>query len=194
MKPELAEKLNRLPVRLLADDVRLGKGLGNELGFFVFDYFPAYELEIREQIPNVVAKLRSADPSYRTASVNVFDQIIGVLEDQDLLGRVRSLEAEFGADEAMEAIRMAAPAEDVARRIVQHHPPASTDLYLLHGIGTSYPFLRAHTLLSNLHSPIHGKPVILFFPGQYTGRRLVLFGSLTDDNYYRAFRLFDEPC
>jgi len=194
MNSALADRLNDLPMRLLADDVRHGKGLGNELGFFIFDYSPEYELEMRSQLPRVLARLKATEPTYRVVSINILMEIKGVLEDHDLLGKAIELERELGPDEALEAIRNAATAQDVAARIVRQFPPESTDLYLVHGVGSSYPFLRAHALLSNLHSILRGRPLVLFFPGRFTGRRLVLFGKLHDDHYYRAFRLFQEPC
>jgi len=33
------------------------------------------------------------------------------------------------------------------------------------------------------------KPLVMFFPGRYDGQTLRLFGTLKDDNYYRAFKL-----
>jgi len=32
-------------------------------------------------------------------------------------------------------------------------------------------------------------PVVMFFPGEYSGQDLHLFGTVKDDNYYRAFQL-----
>ena len=32
-------------------------------------------------------------------------------------------------------------------------------------------------------------PVVLFYPGEYTGQSLTLFNEFADDNYYRAFNL-----
>lgn len=67
--------------------------------------------------------------------------------------------------------------------------PEQYDLVLLSGIGSSYPLLRSHSLLNNLH-PVMGKtPLVMFFPGRYDGQSLRLFGMLKDDNYYRAFKL-----
>ncbi|HAB28695.1 MAG TPA: DUF1788 domain-containing protein, partial [Xanthomarina gelatinilytica] len=31
---------------------------------------------------------------------------------------------------------------------------------------------------------------VAFFPGEYNGHSLNLFGKLKDDNYYRAFNIF----
>ena len=59
------------------------------------------------------------------------------------------------------------------------------------GIGKCYPILRSHTVLNNLHQDIDNVPVVLFYPGNYDGQELVLFGEIKDDNYYRAFKLVD---
>lgn len=194
MNSALAERLNELPERLLADDVRHGRGLGNELGFFIFDYDPGVELQVRRQIPSIITRMATLEPSYSVASVNMFGEIIGSLQDQDLLKRAIELEQEMGLVETLDALRQAVSPADVAKRIVTKFPPEQNDLYLLHGIGSAYPLMRAHALLSNLHSPLQGKPLVMFFPGRFTGRRLVLFGKLQDDHYYRAFRLFENPC
>jgi hypothetical protein len=34
-------------------------------------------------------------------------------------------------------------------------------------------------------------PVVLFYPGEFNGQELILFNTLKDDNYYRAFPLVD---
>ena len=32
-------------------------------------------------------------------------------------------------------------------------------------------------------------PLLMLYPGTYNGQSLSLFNTLSDDNYYRAFRL-----
>ena len=44
--------------------------------------------------------------------------------------------------------------------------------------------MRSHTVLNNLHQVIDNVPVVLFYPGNYDGQELVLFGEIKDDNYY----------
>lgn len=39
---------------------------------------------------------------------------------------------------------------------------------------------------------IDNVPVVLFYPGNYDGQELVLFGEIKDDNYYRAFKLVGQ--
>ena len=57
------------------------------------------------------------------------------------------------------------------------------------GVGKSYPLLRSHNVLNNLHQSYLRAPVVMFFPGIYNEQELILFNEIKDDNYYRAFRL-----
>ena len=65
----------------------------------------------------------------------------------------------------------------------------NNQIVFLYGIGEVYPYIRSHTILNNLQSYITDKPLVMFFPGVYTGTELSLFGIMKDDNYYRAFNL-----
>jgi hypothetical protein len=57
------------------------------------------------------------------------------------------------------------------------------------GVGAVFPFIRSHTILNNLQSAVKNIPTLMFFPGVYSGRALRLFGTIEDDNYYRAFNI-----
>ena len=77
--------------------------------------------------------------------------------------------------------------------IIQHikdHTPEKAIIFIT-GIGKSYPILRSHIVLNNLHQIIDTVPVVMFYPGKYNGQELMLFGEIKDDNYYRAFKLVE---
>ena len=57
------------------------------------------------------------------------------------------------------------------------------------GVGKAYPILRSHNVLNNLHQKLDKVPVVLFFPGKYSGTDLILFNTVEGSNYYRAFPL-----
>ena len=73
---------------------------------------------------------------------------------------------------------------------IQENTPEDSVVFLV-GIGKCYPILRSHKVLNNLNQILDHVPVVLFYPGKYDGQELVLFGSIKDDNYYRAFKLVD---
>ena len=62
-------------------------------------------------------------------------------------------------------------------------------VYFLTGIGMVFPYIRSHNILNNLQNIAKEAPTLTFFPGEYNGHTLNLFGLLKDDNYYRAFNI-----
>ena len=77
----------------------------------------------------------------------------------------------------------------MAAEFIAQAPPEQNDLVLVSGVGSAYPLLRSHNLLNNLHHLMGDTPLVMFYPGVYTGQGLRLFGRLTEINYYRAFQL-----
>ena len=59
----------------------------------------------------------------------------------------------------------------------------------LTGVGKCHPIIASHNILNNLHQVLDSVPVVLFYPGEYSGQDLKLFGTMDSHNYYRAFRL-----
>ena len=59
----------------------------------------------------------------------------------------------------------------------------------LTGIGKCHPIIASHNILNNLHQVLDTIPVVMFYPGAYSGQDLKLFGTMEGKNYYRAFRL-----
>lgn len=192
MTSHTISRLNRLPERVLERDVLEGRGLGNELAFFIFEYERDEEILIRHHIEKLLAKVEQLNSSVRIASINLTELIFTRLQEEDLIERAEHMEANLGTSKMLENLRHFCTSQDIAKSIISKHLPDSVDIYLVHGVGSAFPILRAHGVLSALHSRIEGRPLILFFPGKFTGTRLVLFDQIQDDHYYRAFRLFGE--
>ena len=96
-----------------------------------------------------------------------------------------------GDEELLKALSAPLNAERIAKVFEAEAVPESHDMVLVTGVGSSYPMLRTHNLLNNLHHVLGETPLVLFFPGIYDGQSLKLFGILSDNPYYRAFRLVD---
>jgi len=189
MSSTLSNRLNDLANRILRPDVIEGKGLGNEIGFFVFEYGPERELEVRAFLPSLNRQVAEKKPDLRVAYVNLLDVVKAVLDGEKLWDRAVTLEGSQSTAKVLVAIQRFATAERIADRIAYLHPPAATDLYVVSGVGAAFPLTRAHAVLSNLHSRVEGRPLVMLFPGSFSGTRLSLFDRLQDDHYYRAFRL-----
>jgi hypothetical protein len=189
---DFTRRLDKILDRVISDDFLRGRGLGNEIPFYAFDYPPEQELAVREHIGFLLEQIPKRRPSLRVAHVNLFSLIVGHLQDRGFYDKAVALQRQKG-DEALRKA-LAAPLDPgkLAGVLVEQVDPTSQDLVLVSGVGSAYPLLRTHSLLNNLHHRMGATPLVLFYPGVYDGQSLRLFGLLPDKPYYRAFRLVDS--
>jgi len=187
------ERLNQILPRLTSRDFLDSKGLGNEIGFWIFDYPPDRELDMRSFLfGTVLPALKKHVPVLRAESIDLLKLVTGVLEERKLLDKVLSMQLSKGDDSTLAALRSVLKEDKIAERIASQQDIANLDLLILTGVGSVYPMLRTHTLLSALHPIMGNTPLLMFFPGRYDGHSLRLFNLLAEDHYYRAFRLVPE--
>ncbi|OQY59119.1 MAG: cytoplasmic protein [Desulfobacteraceae bacterium 4572_88] len=182
-------RLNKILDRLTSDEFLSNKGLGNEIGFHIFDYPPEFELEMRDHIRLIQTQLPKKRPDIRFQHINLFVLMTDYLKQRKLLDRAIQLQLKKGNQELLKAVKGALSADKVAKAFIAEASPHENDLVLVSGIGSVYPLLRSHNLLNNLHSLMDDTPLVIFYPGTYTGQGLRLFGKLRETNYYRAFQL-----
>jgi Domain of unknown function (DUF1788) len=189
----LDERLNQIIPRITACDFLDSKGLGNEIGFWIFDYPPEREMYVRDFLNGTVLPALSKHvPTIRTATINLLTLVSELLEGRDLLEKAMEMQLDKGDESALAALRSVLKEDKLAQKIAEQFDIPNLDLLILTGVGSVYPMLRTHTLLSALH-PVMGKtPLLMFFPGRYDGHSLRLFNTLAEDHYYRAFRLVPE--
>ena len=183
------ERLNKVIDRLLSEELLKNKGLGNEIGFYIFDYPPECELAVREHIQFILQQLPKKRPDLKFQHINLFQLIIDYLTRRKLLDRVLDIQNQKGDQALLKALKGPLGADKVARAFVEQVKPKENDLVLVSGVGSAYPLLRSHNLLNNLHALMEATPLVMFYPGVYTGQGLRLFGKLKETNYYRAFQL-----
>lgn len=192
MSDEFRQRLNRVGERLATNELLTNKGLGNEIGFWVFDYPPEHEMEVRSYVDDVLLPaLTKRQPAVRPAVMDLFKLIIDLLEDRNLYTRVLDIQNSRGDDAALAALRPVLKEDKLAARIAARIDMQQVDVLLLTGVGAAYPMLRSHTLLTALQATMQHLPVVMFYPGRYDGFSLRLFNTLADDHYYRAFRLVE---
>ena len=187
------ERLNQILPRLTSRDFLESKGLGNEIGFWIFDYPPDRELDMRSFLSGtVLPALAKHLPAMRVDTIDLLKFVTDVLEERNLLEKAMDMQLAKGDDSTLASLRPVLKEDKIAQRIAAQHDIASLDMLILTGVGAVYPMLRTHTLLSALHPIMGNTPLLMFFPGRYDGHSLRLFNTLTDDHYYRAFRLVPE--
>ena len=165
-------------------------GLGGEIPFWVAPYPAELNETLEVELGLMVGRL--ASDGIRLCSIDLYAL------SMDLLGSVMGMEDWARLEEkkgGRKMIKRLHSALDIQRVLIPaiteklHASQASA--LVLHGVGKVFPFIRSHTVLNNLQSEVTHCPTLMFFPGEYDNTSLKLFGRLKDDNYYRAFNIFD---
>lgn len=189
----LEERLDQAEAMIQTTSFRENKGLGNEVGYYIFDYPPEQELYIRNWVEYVRQKNENSGDDYRIIVFDLYDIVIDILIQKGYLEKCYQFEKTKGFERVSKSISNMLKITSSDGLIVNYIKDHITEksVVFITGIGKCYPILRSHTVLNNLHQVIDQVPVVLFYPGKYDGQELVLFGEIKDDNYYRAFKLVD---
>ena len=168
-----------------------GKGLGNEVSYYVFDYDPKDEILVREYIDKLVKKDKEFGDGYKLKVYDVYDLMIELLESEGYLEDCFEIEKNDGMNYLVESVNDLLRMNDDSNyftEYIEENTPEKAIVFLT-GVGKIFPFVRSHKILNNLHQSFNKAPVVMFYPGKYDGQSLELFGEFKDDNYYRAFPL-----
>jgi hypothetical protein len=189
----LEERLDQAEAMIQTTSFRENKGLGNEVGYYIFDYPPEQELYIRNWVEYIRQKNENSGDDYRIIVFDLYDIVIDILIQKGYLEKCYQFEKTKGFERVSKSISNMLKITSSDGLIVNYIKDHITEksVVFITGIGKCYPILRSHTVLNNLHQVIDQVPVVLFYPGKYDGQELVLFGEIKDDNYYRAFKLVD---
>lgn len=187
----LQQRLNTLPSALRDPQLLSNRGIGNEIGFYIFDYDSECEPVVQQYLPKLIAKLCQSPNPLKVVEINLYNLLLNILMERNLLQKVFDLEASQGSRSLKSRVAPMVRSEQMVAQI-QKQLVEEYDLVLLTGVGASYPLVRSYTILNNLHPVLDRSPVVMFFPGSYDGHELRLFNALTDDNYYRAFPIISR--
>jgi len=190
MKNDNFEKrANKILSTITTSEFLSKKGLGNEIPFYVFDYPPDKELEMRKQVEIIIEHLKKHHTHIKFIHINLFEAMISYLKERGILDKSFEVEIQKGSEALLKALAALMQPKRFIDAFTKPYDFEKTDLILMNGVGSIWPFIRAHSLLNNLQSVTGDTSLVLFYPGKYTGQSFKLFDMLKDNNYYRAFRL-----
>ena len=186
------EKISKLEPKIKEPSFLENKGLSNEVGYYIFDYNPKYELKVRDEVLRLKNKYTSdSNYSFSIVEFDLYEIIINILKEKGYLEKVFKFEEKKGIKFTTKAIinllKLNSDKNLIVNYIVDRTPDGC--VVFLTGVGKAYPILRSHNVLNNLHQKLDEVPVVMFFPGKYSGTDLVLFNTVEGSNYYRAFPL-----
>lgn len=188
----LDERFDKLEIEMKRPSFRENIGLGNEVNYRIFDYRAADELHLRERISYLKNKNENSQEKYKIAVFDLYDIMIEILKEKNYLEKCFEMEKKRGFQKvsgAVSNLMRITSTDGLIIEYIKKRIPENAVVFLT-GIGKCYPIIRSHTVLNNLHQAIDNVPVVMFYPGEYSGQELILFGEqgIKDDNYYRAFK------
>lgn len=185
----LNARLDKIIPKIQEEKFIDGRGLGNEISFYVFDYEPEAELIVRDYIQHVKKEFGYEGSNRRIIEFDLYKMMLDIAKERRIFDRIFDMEERQGRDDLFKALTTFAKPDIFLRKIKERID--DHNVVFLTGVGKVYPFVRSHNILNNLQEVLDKTPVIMFFPGKYDGQSLQLLGKFKDDNYYRAFRLVD---
>lgn len=191
---DIYERLDKILPKLQEKRFRENKGLGNEIGYYIFDYNPEEELIVRDHIKFLKQKINNEDSKIEIKEFDLYEIMLEILKSKNYLDKVFNIENKKGTEHILKGIQTTLRltlendlvVDHIRQRVNKNH------IVFVTGVGNVWPIIRSHLILNTLHSVIDQVPLVMFFPGTYSGQELVLFDEIKDENYYRAFKLVDR--
>lgn len=187
--PILECRLKQLEERIDDDRFLKNQGSGNEIGFWIFDYPAKQELQVRKYLYFLFKKL---DKKYTYKTLNIFQVIIDMLEERKLFDRICQREPELGLETLKKHLAAPLSQKKIAEYIARTVDLPAQQFVILTGLGNAWPLVRGHELMSALQDVMGFTPLLMFYPGTYSGYDLSPLSGINSRNYYRAFRLVPE--
>jgi hypothetical protein len=185
----IEKRLDLLKEEVQKEDFLKKKGLGNEIAFWIFDYPPEKELLIRDTILKLLVTLEKN--SIHVLNVDLYELCLEILEKKISFDKIIDREKKKGSNDLLSKLQPMLRPEILGNAVFQKLRHEKIDMVFLTGVGKAWPLARSHLVLNNLQSVVTRVPLVMFYPGKYSGLNLNLFGRFEDNNYYRAFRLIN---
>ena len=184
-KANLTERLDNLRILIQDQDFIEGNGLSNEVNIRIFCYDPKDEMIVCHFTEQIItdATLKS-----RIIECNLYKVFLSICEDMDIVDSIVEMEETDGPKATLAELESSVVIGDYLE-IIKNIPHKNGDVLLLTGIGDVYPFMRVSNLLEPLTVYYPNNPILVFYPGEYSGYDLKLFSRLQPKDHYRAFNI-----
>lgn len=184
--PDMETLFEVLYNKLISPD--FGKNLGGELPLFIQPIPSEYQADAEGQIKRLASRLKRK--GIESVCINLYDLCMDLLAEAGILETILSEEQNLERDDIISTLDSVLDIKTVIiPRIKDAIIEANPQYAFISGVGSVYPFVRSHGILNNIDELTNECNLILFFPGEYNNLQLKLFGSISDENYYRGHNL-----
>ena len=105
--PQLKDRLNQIAEKITSEAFLSGQGLGNEIGFWIFDYPPEHELQVREYLTFLKEVLARQHGELTVDHVNLLRVLRDYLHERGFLDKAIAMQQTKGDAALLKALRLA---------------------------------------------------------------------------------------
>jgi len=172
--------------KLISPD--FGKNLVGELPLFIQPIPVTGQTELDGQLERLVSRLGKKGKT--AIIINLYELAMQLLEEEGVLETILEEESDIPQEDISSTLDSILDIKSVIiPRIQDKICESNPDFMFITGVGRIYPFIRSHGILNNIEELAMNNNLILFFPGEYNNLQLFLFGTISDENYYRGHNL-----
>lgn len=114
---QIEKRIELLKEEITGDTFLQGRGLGNEIPFWIFDYPPEYELLIRRSIE--ILKRNLEINSINVVEIDLYAICLEVLERKISFEKLAEFESKKGSDELLRKLRITLKPDTIKNTIKQ---------------------------------------------------------------------------
>ena len=178
------EVLDKLTAKLSDEAFLANKGLSNEVGIHIACYEPKDEMIVE----GYIEKLKSMDIKANVIICDLYEILLQICDSKKVTDKLPVMEEKKPGKPFKDFVsKFATPEAFIEKMKYEPHQPEE-DVLLITGVGKVYPYMRCNVILENIQPEFWDIPVVVLYPGDYTGQELKLFNKFSR-NYYRAFNI-----
>lgn len=169
--------------------------LCNDVPFFIAEYKISDENDVCKMRSQLIKKLKESNIT--VLDINIYDLSIEYLKETGDWDWYIKNEQSISKKQLKEDLQSILDIKEVIMpRIKRMVDNTEFDLLFIDGIGEVFPYIRSHSLLSNLQNIVSRKPLVMFYPGSYqqtatTGSSFKLFDICDDGQEYKAANIYE---
>ena len=141
---DLELRLDKMELEIRKEKFRKNFGRANEVNYWIFDYPPEKELEVRKRIEYLKNKNKNGADDFELVVFDLYNIIIDFLEQKNFLEKCFDFEKKNGLEKITKAVGNSMKFNDDDSIIVQHIKDNTPDnaVVFLTGIGKCLPIFR----------------------------------------------------
>lgn len=128
MNQQLQDRLNQIPEKILTEEFLKSQGLGNEIGFWIFDYAPEDELQVRQYLDFLKSFLDKKHSQLKVVNINLLQAMKDYLDQRNFTDKAIQMQTTKGDLALLKALAGPLHMDKFAPYLMEHYRATEHDV------------------------------------------------------------------